>query len=99
MLSVHRYRMIVASTGDEALPLLLAGGVDVLITDISMPGTLDGWALAERARLFDPDIPVIYVSSRPTDAARQVSNSLHLRKPFHPDAIVTAIRQLRPRHA
>jgi CheY-like chemotaxis protein len=93
-LRAHRYGVIEAASGDDALLLLRTGGVDVLVTDISMPGTLDGWALGEQARLVHPTIAVVYVSSRPADAARQVRHSLYLQKPFHPDAIIAAIRHL-----
>ena len=91
---VHGFRVIEAATGDQALPVLQAASLDVLVTDISMPGAIDGWVLGERARLMRPEIVVIYVSSGPADAARQVSHSLYLQKPFHPDAVVAAIRHL-----
>jgi two-component system, response regulator PdtaR len=93
-LRTHRYRVIEAASGGDALLLLRTGGVDVLVTDIAMPGALDGWALGQQARLVHPTIAVVYVSSRPADAARQVSHSLYLQKPFLPDAIIAAIRHL-----
>lgn len=96
-LRAHGYRVIEAESGDQALPLLQGGGIDALVTDISMPGELDGWGLAENARLNCPDIAVVYASSgAKADTARQVSGSLYVRKPFHPDAIIEAIRQLMP---
>ncbi len=83
-----------AESGDHALPVLETGGIDVLVTDISMPGKLDGWSLAERALVLHPDIAVVYISSGPESAARRIARSLFLRKPFHPDAIVSAIRKV-----
>jgi CheY-like chemotaxis protein len=83
-----------AESGDSAWPILETGGIDVLATDISMPGELDGWSLAERALTVHPDIAVVYISSGPENAARRIARSLFLRKPFHPDAIVSAIRKL-----
>lgn len=83
-----------AESGDRAWPILQAGGIDVLVTDISMPGALDGWSLAERALDIQPDIAVVYMSSGPEVAARRIARSLFLRKPFHPDAIVRAIRRI-----
>jgi two-component system, response regulator PdtaR len=93
-LRANGYRVIVADRGDDALLLLRTGGVDVLVTDIAMPGALDGWALGEQARLMHPTLAVVYVSSRPAVAARQVSHSLYLQKPFRPDAIIAAIRHV-----
>ena len=99
MLGLHGYRVILAAGGKEALALLEQGGIDALVTDIVMPGGPDGWALAEQARAIDPAIAVVYSSSRPADMTRQVAGSLYLRKPYPPDALVDAIRQLAPRHS
>lgn len=87
-------RVLETASGDDALPLLRCGGIDVLVTDICMPGTLDGWSLAEQARLIHPQIVVVYASSRPADGARQVSGSLYVQKPCRGDAIIAAIRRL-----
>ena len=86
-----------AASGDHALPILETGGIDVLVTDIHMPGELDGWSLSEQARRVHPGIAVVYSSSRPAQTERQVSRSLYLRKPYHPDAVVDAIHQLTSR--
>jgi CheY-like chemotaxis protein len=94
ILGLHGFRVILAAGGTEALALLQQGGIDALVTDIVMPGGPDGWSLAVQARMIDPAIAVVYSSSRPADAARQVAGSLYLRKPYPPEAIVDAIRRL-----
>lgn len=94
MLHTHGFRVIESVSGDHALPLLRVGGIDVLATDICMPGSLDGWSLAVRARSLHPRIVVVYSSTRPAIAARQISHSLYLQKPYHPDALIAAIRHL-----
>ena len=83
-----------AVSGDQAFPILEAGGIDVLVTDISMPGKLDGWSLAERALVLHPEIVVVYISSGPEVPARRIARSLFRRKPFHPDAIVDAVHRV-----
>jgi CheY-like chemotaxis protein len=88
------FTVMEAESGDHAWPILETGGIDVLVTDISMPGALNGWSLAERALAIHPDIAVVYISSGPEAAARRIARSLFLRKPFHPDAIVSAIRKV-----
>lgn len=93
----HRYRVLEAESGDHAVLLLHRGRIDVLVTDILMPGEVDGWALGEQARRVYPGIAVVYSSSRPAVAERQVSRSLYIRKPYHPDAVVSAVRQLTSR--
>ena len=74
--------MLEAATGEDALAQLAnAEQIDFLITDIRLPGAVDGWAVAEAARRRNPLLPVIYVSANPIDAARQVRGSAFLGKP------------------
>ena len=52
-----------ARDGAAALETLRSSGpFDGLVTDIRMPGEIDGWRLAALAREAAPDLPVIYVS-------------------------------------
>ena len=43
---------------------------DVLLTDVNMPGVMDGWDLADHARGHRPNLPVIVVSGRANNVAR-----------------------------
>lgn len=62
------YRAIAAATGAEALEVLASGAaIDLLLTDIRMPGDLHGPALAQEARRLRPQIKVLYVSGAPDD--------------------------------
>ena len=62
------YRAIAAASGTEALEALASGAdVDLLLTDIRMPGGLDGPALAQEARRLRPQIKVLFVSGAPDD--------------------------------
>ncbi len=57
------YQMLEAASGPEALALL-AGGikVDLLFTDIMMPGGMLDSALAQRAREFRPGLSVLFTT-------------------------------------
>lgn len=89
------YDVIEAGTGEEAAAALAAGAdPDVLVTDIAMPGAICGWDLGRRARLINPELPIVYTSSGSPDPARVLANSRFLRKPFHPDDLVSAIEQM-----
>lgn len=60
-----------AHDGDSAASFINAGpAFDVLLTDVNMPGTMDGWDLSEYARGRRPDLPVIVVSGRANNVAR-----------------------------
>jgi CheY-like chemotaxis protein len=67
---------------------------DVLVTDIRLPGKVDGWQIAERSREYNPDLPVIYATGFSPVAPRPVAGSLLLHKPFLPQEIVRAVRQV-----
>ncbi len=57
------YRVIEASNGSDALKLLEGGAQpDLLFTDIVMPGALNGWDLAQRAKELRPQMPVLFTS-------------------------------------
>ena len=50
------YDVIHASNGEEALAWCKRQAADVLITDIRLPGQIDGWQIAERCRERDAGI-------------------------------------------
>ena len=66
----------------------------MLVTDIRLPGQVDGWQIAERCREHDPGLPVIYATGFSPVEARPVPGSLTLQKPCQPDRIVRAVRQM-----
>lgn len=67
---------------------------DVLVTDVGLPGHVDGWQIAERYREQDPELPVIYANGFSQGALRPVPGSRIVKKPFHPEEIVRTIREL-----
>jgi PAS domain S-box-containing protein len=57
------YRVISAADGRQALDALrTTSGIDLLFTDVIMPGGINGPELAERARQLSPPIKVLYTS-------------------------------------
>ncbi len=86
-----------ASDGEEALAWCKRKVADVLITDIRLPGKIDGWQIAERCREHDPELRVIYATGFSPVASRPVPGSLLLRKPYHPRQILQALKDLTAR--
>ena len=87
---------VVAARHAAAAMTALAQPVGGLITDIRLPGPLDGWQIAEEARARWTDIPVVYVTGE-GDAdwpARGVSGSLILQKPYSAGKLLAAVRKL-----
>ena len=63
MLETRGYRVIVCTTGEEALEVYRRGGVDLVLTDLMMPG-LDGNELITRIKQVSPETPVILFSGK-----------------------------------
>ncbi len=61
--------VVAASSGDEALDIFPSARADVLLTDIVMPGSLQGPALARRLRRIAPELQVIFMSGYPAESA------------------------------
>ena len=84
-----------ASSGEEAVAVLEAQpALDLLLTDIRLPGGLDGWSVAEHARRRFAALPVIYVTGYSGSPAKQVPGSVLIMKPYRPAAIVKAAQDL-----
>ena len=89
------YEVIEAGNADEALDIFRSGAaIDLLFTDVRMPGSMDGCELARRVRADWPSVRVI-VTSGYSDSlltARSASEDFVLPKPYRPQAVLTQIR-------
>jgi DNA-binding NtrC family response regulator len=81
-----------ASTADDALSLIAADGITVLLTDIDMPGRMDGLALARDVAARWPTIGVVITSGRrlprPDDMPRETR---FLSKPFSDQRLIDVV--------
>ena len=84
----------VARSFSSARQLLISGlsGLDVLITDIGMPGT-DGFELRDLVKKVRPDLPVFLITGRHeiADQGRAQGISGFFRKPFDARALLSAV--------
>ena len=83
-----------AETADVALPLLQSGKFDLLITDIQLPGTMNGADLARAARTKQPSLPIIYISGCPADHSPLSPYDLYIGKPYEPEDLCRAARRM-----
>lgn len=91
------FAVLEAGNGSEAMEQLRQHpAIGLLLTDLTLPGAMDGIALAQWARRLRPDLPVIYVTGRP-DSIKSESLSARdavVAKPYLPSEIATVITQL-----
>jgi DNA-binding response OmpR family regulator len=92
-LSEQGFAVEKVSNAADALEHIACAAVDILLTDINLPGGMDGAALARRARELQPDLPVIYASARATLLRQEarVPGSLVLPKPYEPAVLGTLL--------
>ena len=91
------FDVLEAETGDAALPMLVPGcGIQLLLTDIQLPGSLNGRALATRVRQLLPNLPVIYMTGRlePDSAGTASPLDAFIAKPYTLTDICEAARRL-----
>ncbi|MBA3027725.1 MAG: sigma-54-dependent Fis family transcriptional regulator, partial [Desulfobacteraceae bacterium] len=62
VLEEEGYETLTAASGREALELLDGSDVDLVLTDMKMPG-MDGIELMERIKITNPDLPVIMMTA------------------------------------
>ncbi len=83
--------VIEAEDGEDALARLITlPKLDLLITDLVMPGSLSGLKLMEAARQNFPDLPVILISGYATDVP---GDCIFLGKPFSLRELQEAVRK------
>ena len=87
------YRVFRARSAAGALQLLQSGeAVDLVFSDIIMPGELDGMALARKVKEEYPDIAVLLTSGYAKAVNTLETNFPILRKPYQLATLARAIR-------
>ena len=92
------FRVIEAASADEALIVLQEPDlpVNVVLSDVEMPGTMDGFGLSKWLRANKPGIPIILVGSpaRAAEAAAELcENGPLLSKPYEPQILLDRIKR------
>jgi DNA-binding NtrC family response regulator len=89
------HTVVLANSADDALTLLAVRAFDVLLTDIVMPGELDGIGLAEKASVLHPAMKILLMSgySKETATNRADMPWPLLVKPFGKDDFYAAIHK------
>ena len=100
MLSEAGFEVLEACDASEALSVLEStDGIQVVFTDVEMPGALDGFALADRIGARWPDISVLVTSGRRyPDRSIDAPARRFLPKPYAVSHVVELIDAFVARH-
>jgi CheY-like chemotaxis protein len=89
------YRVLEAGSAHEAIQLLIADpSVDLVFSDISMPGNLNGIDLARWVRNKRSRVPVLLTSGTANNVQLASREHAVVEKPYHPSDVEMSIRRL-----
>jgi len=93
------YKVTAAANGSEGLDALRGGpSFDLLLTDVVMPGPINGKALADEATRLSPALRVLFISGYSEDAVSTLGvlnpGVVLLNKPFRKIDLAQAVRRV-----
>jgi len=99
MLDSAGYAVVSAPSGEEALTLLEEDqGIDLVFTDVLMPGGMNGLQLADQVRARRPGTPILittgYMDELP--AASRAQSLDILTKPYRQEDLLSRVRAILP---
>ncbi len=96
VLEEEGFECLTANSGPEALDILNSADMDLVVTDMKMPG-MDGIELLERIKAKDPDLPVIMMTAHGTVEkaveAMQKGAYNYILKPFDNDRLILYVQK------
>lgn len=98
-LSAAGYNVIEAGDGNQGLAAARAGAVDMVLTDLNMPG-MDGLALIRELRKLPSftGVPIILLTTESDAARKQEAKSAGatgwITKPFQPEQLVSITKKV-----
>ena len=94
---VSAIRVLEAEAGAPALDILRSEpNIDLLFTDLLMPGGMSGFDLVQRAREFQPDLKVLLTTgyAAETDSMLADVKDPILKKPYKKQQLAQALRSV-----
>jgi CheY-like chemotaxis protein len=89
------YQVVEAGNADEALDhLRVMKRVDLIFSDVQMPGSMGGLELVEQVRALYPSVPIILASGHLMPA--EAGETSLLPKPYELASVVEKVRKLLP---
>jgi CheY-like chemotaxis protein len=93
------YTALEAGTGASGLAVLQSGlGVDLVVTDVGLPGGMNGRQMVDAARVGTPDLKALFITGYAENAvirSGHLEPGMHvMTKPFAIDHLAARIREL-----
>ena len=101
LLAEEGYEVLTADSGEKGLEIIRSSDLDVVVTDMKMPG-MDGMALLERCHAEKPDLPLIMMTAfgsveKAVEAMRKGAFD-YILKPFKNEELKLTIRKAVEHH-
>src|SRR5271169_2223228 len=94
MLETRGYRVVACNNGEAALAAFRRGGIDLLLTDLIMPG-IDGSKLIAEIKLLSPQTPAVLISGQVKIYERDTQADVFLPKGmYEPIDLLEKVRVL-----
>jgi CheY-like chemotaxis protein len=89
------FRVVQAATAKEAMTVLQSSvEVDLVTTDIHMPGGMNGIELAQQVRSLRPELKIIVLSSDSHAGRSAGAGDLFIEKPYQTSDLLKGVKEL-----
>jgi DNA-binding NtrC family response regulator len=90
------FQVLEAASAHDAVGVMLADmPIHALVTDLRMPGAMDGFGLGLAARSASPDLKILVMSSfLPESTGARLSPFAFIEKPFRPQVLIDRLREM-----
>jgi DNA-binding response OmpR family regulator len=105
LVAARGYEVVSAPSGARGLEIAFEKSPDVVLLDLNLPGSFDGFEVTRRIRENDAtrDVPVIIISAMTDDDSKRTAlgagASAYYTKPFSPISLLKEIDTLKARRA
>ena len=95
LLTGEGYEVLLAVNGREAIQVVRAAEIDLVLLDLNMPG-MDGWETYEKLATEDPLLPIVVITARPNQSFTALAAGIGalLEKPLDLPKLFLTIRGL-----
>ena len=96
ILKESEFWVVEAQDADEAFELLKSRPeIDAILTDVDMPGSMDGFEFARLVRQGWPEVAVLVISGKTGPGPGDLPpNATFLHKPIMPDDLIAALQDV-----